>query len=253
MKKILFAGETWVNITTHVKGFDSFTTTTYKEGLTFIKAAFEAGGYEVDHIPSHLVPTAFPTTSQDLDRYALVVLSDIGSNTLVLTPNVYSEGLQKTNKLELIRDFVLAGKGLLMVGGYMSFTGYDGKARYGQSPVAGILPVDLLTCDDRVEKPEGCYPVSTSEQANHPILRGLSAPWPVLLGYNRTVPAPDRGVVLATVNGDPLIACGEFGRGRSVAFTSDCAPHWGSQAFIDWHGYPTLWKNVADWLTAGRG
>ena len=31
-RRVLLAGESWVSTTTHVKGFDSFTTSTYAEG-----------------------------------------------------------------------------------------------------------------------------------------------------------------------------------------------------------------------------
>ena len=55
--------------------------------------------------------------------------------------------------------------------------------------------------------------------------------------------------VLATINGDPFIAVGQFGKGRSAVFTSDCAPHWAPQSFLDSPAYGTLWKNLADWAT----
>ena len=46
-KKVLLAGESWMSYTTHVKGFDSFYTSTYETGEKWLKAALEAGGYEV--------------------------------------------------------------------------------------------------------------------------------------------------------------------------------------------------------------
>jgi uncharacterized membrane protein len=48
-----------------------------------------------------------------------------------------------------------------------------------------------------------------------------------------------------------LIACGSFGKGRSVAFTSDCAPHWAPEAFITWEGYNKLWQQIVSW-SAGQ-
>jgi hypothetical protein len=44
-KKILIAGESWTSFTTHVKGFDTFTTSTYAEDVDGIRDAFESGGY----------------------------------------------------------------------------------------------------------------------------------------------------------------------------------------------------------------
>lgn len=42
-----------------------------------------------------------------------------------------------------------------MVGADLSLSGIDGKARYGCSLPADLLPVELLDGDDRVEVPEG--------------------------------------------------------------------------------------------------
>ena len=49
-KKVLLAGESWMSYTTHVKGFDAFYTSTYETGEKWLKAALEAGGYEVTSV-----------------------------------------------------------------------------------------------------------------------------------------------------------------------------------------------------------
>ena len=46
-KRVLIAGESWVTHSIHTKGFDSFTTTEYNEGVRWLKAALEGGGWEV--------------------------------------------------------------------------------------------------------------------------------------------------------------------------------------------------------------
>ena len=61
-KKVLLAGESWMSYTTHVKGFDSFYTSTYETGEKWLKAALEAGGYEVTFLPNHLANEEFPFT-----------------------------------------------------------------------------------------------------------------------------------------------------------------------------------------------
>lgn len=38
-----------------------------------------------------------------------------------------------------------------MIGGYLSFTGIDGRARFGMSPLASVLPVTMLDRDDRIQ------------------------------------------------------------------------------------------------------
>ena len=35
-----------------------------------------------------------------------------------------------------------------------------------------------------------------------------------------------------------------FGKGRSVAFTSDCGPHWAPLSFVEWPGYEQLWQQI---------
>ena len=42
-----------------------------------------------------------------------------------------------------------------MVGGYMSFQGINGVARYKSTVIEEILPVEILPYDDRIEIPEG--------------------------------------------------------------------------------------------------
>ncbi len=253
MKNILIAGESWINITTHIKGFDSFQTTVYKEGVSYIRNAFQKAGYDVTFIPNHLVATDFPTKKEELNKFDIVVLSDIGSNNLVLSQSVFTQGLQKSNRLEMLKEYVMEdGKALLMVGGYMSFSGYDGKARYGVTPIAEILPVKVLNYDDRIEKPEGCYPVICPEHTTHPVLKDLPMKWPVFLGYNKTIALEGNNTVISTICGDPFIAVSEPGNGRCAIFSSDCAPHWGTMDFIQWEGYDILWRNIANWLTKQR-
>jgi len=93
MSKILIAGESWMSHTIHVKGFDSFTTSVYEEGVEYIKKALEEGGYEVDFLPNHLAADKFPTTLEELNQYEAVILSDIGSNTLLLPKSVFTQGI----------------------------------------------------------------------------------------------------------------------------------------------------------------
>ena len=243
-KKILVAGESWTSFTTHVKGFDTFYTSRYEEGIEFIGRAIANAGYELVYLPSQYVAERFPWTPEEMSQYACIVLSDIGSNSLLLPDRVFNDGKATPNRCAGLRDYVNQGGALLMVGGYLSFTGIDCKARYGQTEVADVLPVTCLDIDDRAEHPEGVVPSVEARGA----LEGMPTQWPALLGYNRTLPRQGFDV-LATVCGDPLVAVGEFGKGRSAAFTSDCAPHWAPADFTSWEGYDLLWKKVFDYLT----
>lgn len=247
--KVLVAGESWETHSIHHKGFDSFTTTSYEEGVGPLRDALLAGGFTVDYMPSHVASRDFPTDAAGLAPYDVVILSDIGANTLLLHPDTFTRSVSMPNRLKLIRDHVAAGGGLVMVGGYLTFQGIEGKARYAGSPVEDALPVRLLTGDDRVEAPEGVQPVV--RLADHPIVAGLDGTWPQLLGYNRIVARPNATVV-ATVGDDPLIVAGEHGRGRSVAFASDCGPHWCPPPFVAWPGYARLWQAIVSWAASGR-
>lgn len=132
-----------------------------------------------------------------------------------------------------------------MAGGYLSFSGFEAKAKFHGSPIEEILPVALTPYDDRVEAPQGAQ--SRVEQADHPILRGVGLEWPVLLGYNKVALKPSASLV-ASVDGDPLIAVHEVGHGRAAVWTSDIGPHWCPEAFVQWPGFSRLMSNLIEWL-----
>src|SRR3954467_14082475 len=157
-RRALIAGESWIMHTIHQKGVDAFTTTAYGTGHQWLQGALEAGDWEVDHLPNHLAPATFPTTMAELNGYDVVILSDIGSNSLLLSPDTFERSLSAPNRLALLRDWVASGGGLVMVGGYLTFQGIDAKGRYAGSPVEEALPVTLHYHDDRVEAPEGVVP-----------------------------------------------------------------------------------------------
>lgn len=248
-RRVLLAGESWLMHTIHQKGFDSFTTTTYGEGHQWLQAALEAGGWAVEHLPNHLAASRFPTDAASLAAYDAVILSDIGANTLLLHPDTFERSRSLPNRLALLRDYVAAGGGLVMVGGYLTFQGIDGKARYAGTPVEEALPVQFSATDDRVEAPEGVTP--TVRAADHPIVAGLPREWPSLLGYNRAR-AKAEAIVIADAGGDPLLVAGEHGRGRAVTFASDCGPHWAPPAFCEWDGYARLWQGILDWVAGAN-
>ena len=249
-KRILIAGELWTTHSIHQKGFDSFTTTEYNEGIHWIRAALQANGWTVDHLPSHLAARDFPASVEAFRQYNCVMLSDIGANTLLLHPDTFVKSKILPNRLNVMRDYVAQGGGLIMAGGYLTYQGIDAKGQYAGSAAEEALPVTLSRHDDRIEMPQGAEPVLV--EASHPILKGVPAgQWPSLLGYNR-VTAKSGASLIAKVGNDPLLVAGQLGKGRSVAFTSDCAPHWAPPAFLDWPGYGPLWNGIAEWASSLR-
>ncbi|MBK8084813.1 MAG: cytoplasmic protein [Devosia sp.] len=245
-KRVLIAGESWVTHSIHTKGFDSFTTTEYNEGVRWLKAALEAGGWDVTFLPNHLAAREFPLTAEALGAYEVVMLSDIGANTLLLHPDTFVRSIPLPNRLVSIRDYVEGGGGLVMIGGYLTFQGIEAKGKWAGTPVEEALPVRLHHRDDRVESPQGVVP--HVGDPSHPIVAGLAAEWPALLGFNEVEARPD-AEVLVRVAGHPLVVAGTFGKGRSVAFTSDCGPHWAPPPFCDWAGYAPLWNQIAGWVS----
>jgi uncharacterized membrane protein len=148
--------------------------------------------------------------------------------------------------LKLLAEWVENGGALIMAGGYLSFQGFEAKARFAGSAVERVLPVTCLTHDDRVEAPEGAAPVIVD--ASHPVLAGVPAGMPALLGYNKVVLKPGATLV-ASVGGDPLIATVQVGKGRSLVWTSDIGPHWCPEPFVQWTGFAPLMSNMIDWVT----
>ncbi|MGI6877236.1 glutamine amidotransferase [Microbacterium sp. gxy059] len=245
MTRVLLAGESWSTTTVHTKGFDTFTTSGYGEGGGAFVAALEAAGVEVDWLRNHEAPARFPRTADELDAYDVVVLSDIGANTLLLPSEVFERGERAPNRLDLLAGWVRQGGGLLMVGGYLSFQGIEAKANFASTAIADVLPVEMERGDDREETPQGVVPHTA--EAGHPALADLPAPWPALLGFQRLV-TKEGARRLVDVGEHPLLVVGETGRGRSAAFASDMGPHWMPAEAVAWEGYGPLWARLIGWL-----
>lgn len=245
MSKILLVGEQVTASGVEIKGFDYYGTHAYKEDAQALVGALKKGGHKVDWMRTCMVQTNFPEQLAQLRPYDVIILSDVGTNSLLFHPEMLRTSVPHPNRLTLIRDYVAQGGGLVMVGGWMSFAGIDGRARYHDTPVEEALPVKCLPYDDRQEKPEGIIPKVTAPR--HPVLKRVPAPWPFFLGYNRVTPKKKTEILLK-VDTDPLMCVWNFGKGRSAAFMSDCAPHWGPEAFLGWRGYEIFWNNLVAWL-----
>jgi uncharacterized membrane protein len=245
MARVLLAGESWISTATHIKGFDEFTSTTFHTGADAFIAAADAQGIEIEQMYAHDVPQKFPRTVEALSAYDVVILSDIGANSFELPPEVWLGWQRTDNPLVALAEWTKAGGGLMMAGGYLSFQGFQARANFARSPLSGVLPVTMLDCDDRAERPQGAS-VALVDQG-HPIGAAWGQDAPVLLGYN-VVRAKDGAEVVATVDEDVLIATMAVEKGRSLVWTSDIGPHWCPDEFLAWQGFEPLVGAMLRWL-----
>lgn len=247
--KVLLVGESWTTSETHYKGFDQFGSVRFHTGAKPLLDAMAGSRFEIDYMTAHDAAEGFPFEKGGLEKYDILILSDIGSNTFLLPPDVWLRSQTVPNRLRVIEDWVANGGNLIMMGGYFSFQGIDGRARWRNTPVEKTLPVTCHPWDDRVEMPEG----ATAEVLlpNHPIMAGVPSNWPPILGVNEVLPRFDATIVARIPEeqgGHPLLVLGSYGKGRTAAWTSDIGPHWLSPAFCAWEGYDKLWSNVFAWL-----
>ncbi len=79
------------------------------------------------------------------------------------------------------------------------------------------------------------------------IVRGLAGALPALDGYVLTGPRGGLSqLVLARDNGDPVLATGQFGLGRTVAFTSSADSRWAVR-WLAWGGFGRFWEQAVRW------
>jgi uncharacterized membrane protein len=251
--KVLFAGESMYLLMGVFKGYDYHCLGRYsKSGDYFINALTE-DGIDVDYIPTEKVPEQFPWTSEQLKEYDVVAVSDVGSNTFLISERTLN-GERTPNRLKSIEKYVEDGGGFLMWGGYISFTGIVGKGFYKNTPIEKILPVSLMATDDRVETPEGILP--TIKIKNHPILNGIPDKWEGwFLSYNRLI-AKNGATVIADIkeyNNDPFLVGWDYKKGRTLASAVDCAYHGAAKSFLDWNYSKKLYSNMVKWLAKRIG
>lgn len=244
-KRILLVGETVFRIHTHYKGFAAYETAYVSMTLDQFTGRFAEADFAFTFMPNHEVSLRFPSSLEEMRKFDAIVISDAPADSFLLHPDSLA-GAVRPNRLRLIGDYVRAGGGFAMIGGWMSYGGFHGKAHYAYSPLADFLPVEIAPWDDRMETPEGVHPVAAV--GGHPILSGLPADWPDFLGYNRIRQRGGDLVLTFRETGDPLLVVDRLDAGRLACFTSDILPHWGSPRFLEWPFYVPFWSQLFRWL-----
>jgi uncharacterized membrane protein len=216
---------------------------------SYLAGVLATAGLSYAHVPSAQRPPAgfFATESA-----RLTVLSD------------YSASQLSAEDVEILVRRVNAGMGLLMLGGWESYHGTDGK--WDESPLSELLPVHIEREDDRVNYDQLALVALAEGASEHPIVAGL--PWnerpPCIGGFNRFTAKSGAHTLLETwlhelsregdslhvqrVAKHPLLVCSELAGARGVAealsggrvacLATDAAPHWVGP-FVDW-GLPRL-------------
>jgi len=245
--RVLLVGESWISVSTHHKGFDYFSSGMYDTGHEYLKKACESDPeIAYTHMSGHAAAQEFPFTLEELKQWDVIILSDIGSNTLLLPKQVFTEGRTMPNRLQLLKQWVAEGGSLVMCGGYLSFAGFQASAKYFRTPVEDVLPVDIYTFDDRVETPEGVQVEIVDP--DHPIVQDVPIPWPALLGYQEAVLKKQAHLIARTTYGHPFLATMDYMEGRSMVWMTDIGPHWCPKEFTEWPGYTILWQQAIKYL-----
>ncbi|HFE66195.1 MAG TPA: hypothetical protein ENJ93_02945 [Chloroflexi bacterium] len=186
-----------------------------------------------------------------LDEYAVIVFSDVEAKNFQLAPSFFDRSqfgtavLTFPDRVRLTVEAALAGKRMMFLGGWLSFTGEMGKGGWNRTRLREILPVQCLDYEDLVESTEG-FTAELATAVTSPLSTIDFTAFPPILGYNKVRPRSGCDVLLTVKEtGDPLVAAGSFGQGQVLAYMSDPAPHWGCN-FIYWSEYAAFWLACLD-------
>ena len=186
-----------------------------------------------------------------------LIISDVEAKCFHLYPSFFDRAKRENrvvtfpDRLNSIKEWVHGGGGLMMLGGWLSFSGVQGRSGWGRSLLSEILPVNCLVIEDLVESSAGFTAEVLAPE--HPVIKGL--PWesfPPVFGYNEVSAKPE-GEVLVRVKetGHPLLVAGSWGKGHLLTYMSDPAPHWGIN-FELWEGYEKFWQQALNWVTGSQ-
>lgn len=249
--RVLYVGDTQTETIIASKGFDTFTHTYYKDSARILRDEVLGNrpGVELTHLPADRIRQYFPYTVEELNKYDVVILSDVGYNNFSFLPGS-RETLSRQvpmgpDRIGAFIEWVNNGGGVVMAGGWLSFSGLEGKGNWGGSRLEAILPV---TChrgiDDRIETGHGAH--LNVRQPDHPIVRNVAfEPDRMILGYNQFFPKEGSETVI-TVDDDAFLTCMQIGKGRSVAYATDPAFHWCGDLYL-WDGYGAMWESIVRW------
>ena len=218
----------------------------------------------------------YPKTRKDLFQYDVIINSDIP----------YSHFTDEQIKLTKAFTYDHAG-GFLMVAGWDAF----GEGGYAGTEIDKMLPLIMNKNDTHADGQDFHWRI-TDKGLAHDIMKldpdpkknkeiwemlnwlegTKENPKPAFHGFSKTVQPKGSALVLAEIADEELegakgpmalIAIESAGKGRSMAFTTDCTGGWGASWEDAWGDdprsedrrniyYKTFWKNAIRWLAAER-
>lgn len=195
----------------------------------------------------------FPSDKAELFKYKGIILGSVEASFFTL------------DQFRIISDFVSQrGGGFLMLGGRKSF----GQGGYINTPIEDMLPVELGRSARTIPEFQDLeFKVRPSSYGlQHPITRLSLAEdvnkkrWdaaPSLVGFNPTA-GPKPGATVLAQGSTPdsrgqspvILAFQRFGRGKSVAFTTNTSWRWRmGQAHTD-SFYELFWRQMLRWIVS---
>ena len=121
----------------------------------------------------------------------------------------------------------------------------SGNGRYYEtndpSTVPQIFTKETVEASKSAIKEAPFVPVKIG---SHEMLEGVNfESTPYLVGYVMTKIKPLAQMQLLTEDGDPLLAFGQYGLGKGVAFTSDVTEQWAFE-WLEWNDFGKLWTQI---------
>ncbi|PQO44767.1 glutamine amidotransferase [Blastopirellula marina] len=184
------------------------------------------------------------------EKYDVFIIGDLDSSAL------------SPETIDVIAKQVENGKGFLMLGGFNSY----GAGGYQTTVLQNVLPVEMSRFDRQdiggeirtdMHVPG---PLSLVAKQNH-FLSSLGTDaegnpaldvLPPLAGANKIVGPKPRGMtIFESSNGVPLLVAGEYGLGRTLAFTADSTWQWVLPGYGDIH--KRFWRQAILWLAKKDG
>jgi uncharacterized membrane protein len=197
--------------------------------------------------------TGFPATIEELFTYQGIVLGSIEANFF------------SYEQLRQIEQFASRrGGGVMAIGGARSFD----AGKYGQTPIADLLPLQL---NDLIEEPEmqivqNFKATLTARGRTHAVTRlnedrAQSAKvWdelpPISIPEALTSAKPGASIILEARHITdknrvlPLLAEQRYGRGRTLAFTTNDSWRWRMEVSSQYNYHETFWRQLLRYLVS---